>query len=52
MIYRVFKGFFNEKLSKNQKYWKFFKWMIFSGFLDKFIFYRREHTFSMRPSRK
>jgi hypothetical protein len=25
---------------------------IFSGFLGKFIFYRREHTVSMRPSRK
>jgi hypothetical protein len=59
MIYHVVKGFFNEKLIKNYKYRKFFKWVvsynlasIFSGFLGKFIFYRREHTVIMRPSRK
>ena len=31
-------GFFNEKLSKNQKFWKFFKWMIFTIFLGKLLF--------------
>jgi len=41
MIYRVFKGFFNEKLSKNQKYRKyrkFFKWMIFTIFISNLLF--------------
>ena len=38
MIYRVFKGLFNEKLSKNQKYRKFFKWMIFTIFTGNLLF--------------
>ena len=45
MIFSVFKGFFNAKLSEIQKFRKFFKWLfstylvsIFWLFLGKFFF--------------
>ncbi len=59
MIYGVFIGFFMQNNPVNKKFRKFFKRVvfrnlasIFSIFLGKFIFYRWEHTNSMRPSRK